>query len=73
MDLEHCQHQCVLLTDQHSRAVHGECVHAGTPPAGGWLTSPLLSEHIAASILEPHYSRFAPMPIHLTATHQKST
>lgn len=58
MDLKHCQHQCVLLTDQHPHAMHGECAHAGTlllqvsgsPP-------PCFPEHIAASVLEPHYSQ----------------
>lgn len=35
--------QCVLLTDGHPHAMRGECVHAGRPPAGIWLTSPVLS------------------------------
>lgn len=58
MDLEHCQHQCVLLTDQHPHV----CVLV-PPPADVRLTSPLLSEHIAASVLEPHYSWFIDVPL----------
>lgn len=64
MDLEHSQHQCVLLTGQHPHAMHGECVHAGTPllQVSG-SPSPCFPEHIAASVLEPPYSRFVDVPL----------